>query len=353
MSISIALVFTYLSTLAQPLVAERLYNGLDRPVIVQMTAPTGSELVLLNGDGSLISGPMPIQSDRMDISKEMPEVWALERAAYLQLIINGQASGSPLVLEPLRSRMVPQVTKQLRPDGETSYQRIDQWKDEAATDSGSSETEENNDPVGGQADSEKGTTSTGAMISGLRIYPERDVKLNTSEGEIVLQLRPDAAPNTSWNFRQLVDGGFYRLIPFHRIVPLTRDGHGFVIQAGDPTGTGEGGPGYWLPIEPSTLPHDFGVISMARADEPDSAGSQIFICLSREGTARLDGQYASFGEAVQGGNVIVSISKTNLEDPATGRPETPPMILDAVLIDSPAREPGIIRKPISKPIPEE
>ncbi|MDP6602414.1 MAG: peptidylprolyl isomerase, partial [Phycisphaerales bacterium] len=126
---------------------------------------------------------------------------------------------------------------------------------------------------------------------------------------------------------------------FHRIVPLTARGQGFVIQAGDPTGTGSGGPGWWLPIERSDLPHDFGVISMARANDPDSAGSQFFLCLSREGTARLDGQYCAFGETVEGEVTIKAIAATPLSDPASGRPAEAPMILDMMLAPAPARSP--------------
>jgi peptidyl-prolyl cis-trans isomerase B (cyclophilin B) len=174
----------------------------------------------------------------------------------------------------------------------------------------------------------------------LRIYPETDVIMHTSKGDIRVAMRPDEAPNTAWNFLELGKGGFYRGVVFHRIVPLTANGQPFVIQAGDPTGTGDGGPGYWLPIEDSSLPHDFGVISMARSDDPDSNGSQIFFCLSREGTARLDGQYCSFGYAVDGADVIKSISEVELADVATGRPVQPPVITEAELVPAPARTPG-------------
>ena len=107
---------------------------------------------------------------------------------------------------------------------------------------------------------------------------------------------------------------------------MTSKGHPFVIQGGDPTGTGSGGPGWWLPIENSSLQHEFGVISMARAADPDSAGSQFFICLSREGTARLDGQYCAFGETIEGDDVIRAISSTPLADPSSGKPIDPPKI---------------------------
>jgi cyclophilin family peptidyl-prolyl cis-trans isomerase len=178
------------------------------------------------------------------------------------------------------------------------------------------------------------------LFSGLRIYPETDVILHTSDGDIRVCMKPDEAPNTVWNFLELARGGFYHGIVFHRIVPYTSNGQPFVIQAGDPTATGDGGPGYWLPIEDSKLPHDLGVISMARSDDPDSNGSQFFFCLSREGTARLDGQYCSFGYAVEGAPVIKAIAESELADVKTGRPANPPVIDDAELVPAPPRTPG-------------
>jgi len=164
--------------------------------------------------------------------------------------------------------------------------------------------------------------------------------METSEGEIHLKLRPDAAPNTAWNFRQLAEGGFYYDTIFHRVVPLTNKGFPFVIQGGDPTGTGSGGPGWWLPIEKSSLVHDFGVISMARAGDPDSAGCQFFICLSREGTKRLDGQYCAFGETVLGDEIIKAIAATPIQNPQTGRPKDPPRIYKINMVPSAPRYPS-------------
>ena len=99
---------------------------------------------------------------------------------------------------------------------------------------------------------------------------------------------PKSAPNTAWNFRHLAANGFYDDTTFHRVVHFDRTGRRFVIQGGDPSGTGEGSAGWDLPMENSTLAHDLGVISMARADHPDSAGSQFFFCLGtrRDGPAR-------------------------------------------------------------------
>lgn len=167
--------------------------------------------------------------------------------------------------------------------------------------------------------------------TGFRVYIDADVRLRTDRGDLLFALRPDAAPNTAWNFRHLVDGGFYRGVVFHRVVPLTAAGDPFVVQAGDPTATGNGGPGWWLPMEPSTLPHDFGVLSMARAAHPDSAGSQFFVCLSRPGTARLDGDYTSFGELIAGDDVLRAIAAVRLADVETGRPRNPPLIQEAFL----------------------
>jgi peptidyl-prolyl cis-trans isomerase B (cyclophilin B) len=240
----------------------------------------------------------------------------------LQLLVDGEAVGSPMVVQPMRSRLVPQTEEVTRGDGKNTYSRIVGWRDDMLDDVDDATAE---DDV--------------SLLTGWRLYPDRDVLIVTSEGGIRIALRPDAAPNTAWNFRELAEGGFYRNIPFHRIVPLTARGQGFVIQAGDPTGTGSGGPGWWLPIERSDLPHDFGVISMARANDPDSAGSQFFLCLSREGTARLDGQYCAFGETVEGEVTIKAIAATPLSDPASGRPAEAPMILDMMLAPAPARSP--------------
>ena len=164
--------------------------------------------------------------------------------------------------------------------------------------------------------------------------------LHTTKGDIRIAMKPDEAPNTAWNFLELARGGFYRDVAFHRVVKLDRNGLPFVIQGGDPTATGDGGPGYWLPIEDSHLSHDFGVISMARSDDPDSNGSQFFFCLSREGTKRLDGQYCSFGYAVDGTQTIKAIAEVELADVEAGRPVDPPLIRSAELIPAPPRRPN-------------
>jgi len=171
------------------------------------------------------------------------------------------------------------------------------------------------------------------VYSGIRAYVDRHVVLETTEGDIRFRLRPDAAPNTAFNFRHLVEGGFYTDIIFHRVVATLPNGAPFVIQTGDPSGGGSGGPGYFLDLEETPLAHDFGVISMARSDDPNSNGSQIFVCLSRAGTAHLDGRYTAFGEAISGAEVIGRIGRVEVGEGA--RPVAPPLIVSARLVDAP------------------
>lgn len=119
-----------------------------------------------------------------------------------------------------------------------------------------------------------------------------------SGNTIKVELYPDVAPNTVKNFVSLVKKGFYNNIIFHRVIPS------FMIQGGDPEGTGMGGPGYSIKGEFSSngfannLKHDRGVISMARSQRPDSAGSQFFIMVEK--SPHLDGQYAAFGKVIEG-----------------------------------------------------
>ena len=181
----------------------------------------------------------------------------------------------------------------------------------------------------------------GERPDALRVVVLRDVLLNTDHGPMRAELFHHVAPNTVMHFEHLVDGGFYTGIGFHRVIP------GFVIQGGDPTGTGRGGPGYMLDLEPSSVKHDVGVLSMARrGNDVNSSGSQFFICLSREATAALDGQYTAFGQVVEGLRVMESIAETPLVDAASGRPIKAPKIETAVLV--PAKPRPVPRVPIRR-----
>ena len=127
-------------------------------------------------------------------------------------------------------------------------------------------------------------------------------------GVIEIELYPDIAPNTVANFVELVQKGFYDGLIFHRVI------HGFMIQGGCPDGNGMGGPGYSIKGEftqngfANDLSHDPGVLSMARAMHPDSAGSQFFIM--HEKSPHLDGAYAAFGKITEGMDVVNQIAET-------------------------------------------
>ena len=135
-------------------------------------------------------------------------------------------------------------------------------------------------------------------------------------GKMVAELYPEVAPNTVNNFISLVKSGFYNGLIFHRVIP------GFMIQGGCPQGTGTGGPGYSIKGEfsangvPNDLKHSRGVLSMARAMHPDSAGSQFFIMV--EPAPHLDCQYAAFGKVIEGLDVadaIVSADRNRMDKP--------------------------------------
>ena len=154
-------------------------------------------------------------------------------------------------------------------------------------------------------------------------------------GQIKIELDHKAAPNTAMNFAYLVSKGFYDGLTFHRVI---KD---FMIQGGDPQGIGIGGPGYSIKGEfrgngfDNPLRHERGVVSMARAQDPDSAGSQFFICDAND--FFLDGQYAAFGRVVEGMDVVDKIAKVNKD--RRDKPLNPVVITKAELVDEEAVEP--------------
>jgi cyclophilin family peptidyl-prolyl cis-trans isomerase len=123
------------------------------------------------------------------------------------------------------------------------------------------------------------------------------VVLDTSEGTIRLDMLPEVAPGHVKNFLGLAKSGFYDGGSFHRII------EGFMIQGGCPEGTGFGGPGYTIDAEFNATPHEPGVLSMARSGNPNSAGSQFFICLARH--PHLDRQYTAFGRTADDESLAV------------------------------------------------
>ena len=143
------------------------------------------------------------------------------------------------------------------------------------------------------------------------------VTIKTGAGNIIkAELYPEIAPNTVKNFISLIQKGFYNGLIFHRVIP------GFMIQGGDPEGTGMGGPNYSIKGEfamngfNNPLRHTTGVLSMARSMRPDSAGSQFFIMAA--GAPHLDGQYAAFGKVTEGVDEvqrIVNVKRDYMDKP--------------------------------------
>ena len=137
------------------------------------------------------------------------------------------------------------------------------------------------------------------------------VTIQTNQGAIRVELYPDVAPNTVNNFISLVKKGFYDGLIFHRVIP------GFMIQGGDPKGSGVGGPGYCIKGEfrangfANDLKHERGVLSMARTMAPNSAGSQFFVM--HEDSPHLDGQYAAFGKVIEGIEVVDEVCKVRTD----------------------------------------
>jgi peptidyl-prolyl cis-trans isomerase B (cyclophilin B) len=321
-------VLVYCSALAAPaasaqLKPERTYYGVDRPIPMTVMRPAGAEggltvQLLAPPAGQLVSRA-DVPEGLVNLATLFPELWRTDtpKLLYAQLVAGERRVGPPVVLQPLLNpryaAAVDQTTK------------MPKWVSPPA--------------------------SWGN--SGLRAYVDKHVLLDTSLGEIELAMRPDTAPNTAWNFLALVEGGFYTDILFHRVVGARGGKPPFVIQVGDPTAKGDGGPGYMIDLEDSPLPHDFGVISMARDADPNTAGSQVFICLSREATKRLDGLYTAFGQAVRGGEVIQAIGAVPLERGPEGqpgdRPTDPPVLRSARVVDAPpyGEGPGPV-----KPAPE-
>ncbi len=141
-------------------------------------------------------------------------------------------------------------------------------------------------------------------------YSTKRAVVETNKGTFTVRFLPDKAPLHVENFVKLAEAGYYNNTTFHRIIP------GFMIQGGDPEGTGMGGhswrgPGTTVKAEFSDIPHDKGTLSMARTNDPNSAGSQFFVCVGRQ--SFLDGKYSAFGQVEQGYEVVEAISKVQTD----------------------------------------
>lgn len=151
----------------------------------------------------------------------------------------------------------------------------------------------------------------------------------SDEEKIIAELYPQIAPKTVANFLSLIDKKFYDGLIFHRVI------RGFMIQGGDPLGNGMGGPGYTIYGEfsangfPNNLKHQAGVLSMARAYDPNSAGSQFFIM--HKDAPHLDGQYAAFGKVIKGMEIVDKIANCSTDN--NDRPLIPQQIKNIVRLE--------------------
>lgn len=149
--------------------------------------------------------------------------------------------------------------------------------------------------------------------------------METSYGQITLMFFPNKAPNHVTNFKKLANKGFYDGCKFHRVIP------GFMIQGGDPnskdadrSNDGMGDPGYKVKAEFNDIKHESGILSMARSSDPDSAGSQFFICVAKK--QDLDGQYTAFGRVITGMDTVEKIVNLDRDDADNPLEKNPALI---------------------------
>jgi peptidyl-prolyl cis-trans isomerase B (cyclophilin B) len=283
-----------------PIVAQYVYNGINREFPVEVNAPRRSgklTLAIVEPESGKVLLEAPTKGGKQDLSKTFPDLWGKPNKAvsYLELRNDGKKVGTELVLQPMTNPAVCILNAETKNP---------QW----------SPDEDN-------------------TYAGIRAWPNQNVLMETDQGNMEYRMRPDCAPNTVFNFVQLIQGGFYRDVIFHRIVSKhPRTGKQFVIQAGDPTGTGSGSPGYSFILEKSKLPHDFGVLGMARSTDPNTNGSQFYVALSREATQHLDGRYVTYGQLVKGEDVVKKIAGVEI-GPKDDRPVKPPVIKRISLVN--------------------
>ena len=154
----------------------------------------------------------------------------------------------------------------------------------------------------------------------------KQVVLKTSAGDMTVEFFADKAPNHAANFIKLAESGFYNGTVFHRTIP------GFMIQGGCPDGTGMGGPGWKVDAEFNDTPHTRGVLSMARSQDVNSAGSQFFVCHGDAGF--LDNQYTAFGRLVSGEDALDAIANAPTQPGGEGSAPVSPVKIESAEVIS-------------------
>lgn len=244
-----------------------------------------------------------------DLGRLFPELWDAPSAGvvYAQWVVEGKGVGAPVVLTP----MLP-----VRYAARTDREGVPMVPPAS---------------TGAIAPAQPG--SANATLAGYWMDVDKLAVVSTTRGELTFVMRPDAAPFGVRHFRMLADAGFYNGVPVHRIASLSGEAQADIVQFGDPLGTGVGSPGFWIDFEASPIKHDFGVMSWARASDPNSAGSQVIIDLNRAGTAQLDGRYSAFAQLVDGADTLVAIGKTPVNP--DGRPREELTVKSVRLVDGP------------------
>ena len=300
------------------IVGARTFARPNGPIDIIIRAPENHGPLTLHAidRAGVEMGSISVVPGTVNVLAMIPALHEVERTVWLQLMQNEIPVGAPLWVTPLRAPPTVRTVRSIRQSNQQSYTRVVGWGDRAF---------DPQDPETAQSIA-NWTPSDAVLTSGFRVQPAVEAVLHTSVGKIRIAFAPDAAPATVDNFLRLAENSFYEGTIFHRVVPLDREGRPFVVQGGDPTGTGDGGAGWNLALEPSDLAHGRGVLGMARGDEPDSAGSQFYFGLSRDGTARLDGQYCTFAFMLDGAETLERLSQGDIGDAATGRPRTPAVL---------------------------
>lgn len=328
----------------------REFCGINRPVPVRIEVPVTHPPIAIPaeaggagegeapapGAGGAVEGPPAVrvevemiraatgevidrstaQAGEADLVSLFPRLWSAEdkRAMLAQLRIDGRRVGAPLIMTPMLSP--PAYASRLDRAGFPMFPAPD-------------------------------ASRAAPTCSGYRVAVMRALVLETTKGELRFNLRADLAPNTVWYVARLVEGGMYTDVEFHKIASLAAASSPDFVQTGDPTGTGLGGAGFLFDLEDSTLRHEFGVISMARASDPNSASSQFFISLGGAAAATLDGKYAAFGQLIAGADVLRAIAASPVGP--DNRPLKPPKIISARLVDAPpaGEGPPPVRDPLA------
>jgi cyclophilin family peptidyl-prolyl cis-trans isomerase len=300
----------------------RLCAHVQKPIeatLLEAEKPAGSQgeppmlgIELISPSTGEVLESRPAKAGTVDLASLFPRLWSTDapQTLYAQAVAGKTRVGPALVLVPM---VTPKYAPHVDRDG----------------------TPRVSPPPG----------STKPLLSGYWMYTDQRVEITTARGTLVFALHPEAAPNSVRNFRVLVSSGFYDSTPIHRIASISGSALPDIIQFGDPTGTGRGGPGYFIDYEPSTLKHAFGTLSYARASDPNSASSQVFVCLgngsgggkeasSNSGVAaQLDGKYTVFATLISGAEALATLAKTPVD--ADARPREPVKIDSARLVDAP------------------